>query len=174
MNAAAWAVFPLSKRQLNVRHIRDGKDMQSGNLRSRLRDGLTLFDEVGVVIQCSDPQLRALHADHAWHMLFIDQRHRWHTDVQITIFGHGLLESLGSRPHLGTIGKALWFPAEIPAAQMDHAIADVIAQADDTFVQTLLPLPIFGVPGWHSDNGHPEFYADTTIFRPQRRQRAVP
>jgi hypothetical protein len=33
------------------------------------------------------------------------------------------------------------------------------------------PLPLLGVPGWWPANEDPAFYADASVFRPQRSQR---
>jgi hypothetical protein len=175
MNALVWVTFPITKATINARHLAE-RHTNAKNARSRLRDGLTLFDESGVVILGGDANLRAAHRGHDWRALFVDARTRWHVDVQALVIGHGLMESLVLRPHKGLTAKALWLPG-VPmftdsTAPLDACLANHIAAADRTFVDTLLPLPIVGVPGWHADNVHRDFYTDEKVFRPLPKMRA--
>jgi hypothetical protein len=167
MNAAVWSRFPCTKRAINSLHIADGARADSANARSHLRDGLTLWDEVGLIIACDDPVLKAAHARHDWQTLLIDARARWHNDIHITVFGHGLLESLATQSHPQLTGKALWIPS-MPEAAWDGFCAGYVRAHADKLKATLLPLPVFGVPGWSPANVDPHFYANAAIFRPAR------
>ncbi len=166
MNALVWARFPETKRTLNQRHVEDGAT-PSGNRRSRLRDGLTLFDEVGIVIfGDTDGALAELHRAHAWSELFHTHRERWRTELTVIVVGHGLLESIAEHEHPGLTGKVLWMGEKIPSAQMDAAIAAQVLSADHAFVDRLRPLPISGIPGWNAGNATPTFYENAAVFRP--------
>jgi Protein of unknown function (DUF3025) len=165
LNAVVWQRFPKTKRLLNAKHVADGVRADSPNKRSPLRDGLTLFDESGVVIVGEVGDLRAAHEAHDWHDLFVTQRARWGA-LQVFVFGHGLLESLIARPHNGLVGKTLWLNADIPAAQIDGLLSEFFGTVSDDFKAHLRPLPICGVPGWDRANVSPDFYADARVFRP--------
>ncbi len=165
MNAAVWRQFPMTKRALNAKHIAEGTQNNSPNKRSPLRDGLTLFDESGVVIVGNARTLPAAHAAHDWHTLFVTHRTRWQA-LQIFVFGHGLLESLASRPHKGLVGKTLWINEEIPAAQIDAFLSNIVSNAGLNFKAQLRPLPLCGVPGWEAGNCSADFYEDARVFRP--------
>jgi Protein of unknown function (DUF3025) len=165
LNAVVWQRFPMTKRLLNAKHVADGAREDSPNKRSPLRDGLTLFDESGVVIVGEAGDLPAAHQAHDWHNLFVTQRAQWGS-LQVLVFGHGLLESLIARPHNGLVGKTLWLNAAIPAAQVDGFLSEFLGKVGDEFKAHLRPLPICGVPGWDRVNANPDFYADARVFRP--------
>jgi hypothetical protein len=169
LNAMVWAKFPLTKAAINARHVAEG-GTGAGNARSRVRDALTLFDESGVVICGGDTRLRATHAAHDWLALFEHARGRWRDELRVIVFGHGLLESLATRPHKALTGKALWFLPEkhenVPTPQLDAVLAAYFSAADASAIDQLLPLPIAGVPGWHADNDKAAFYDDHRVFRP--------
>jgi hypothetical protein len=165
MNAAVWQQFPHTKRALNAKHIAEGEHETAPNRRSALRDGLTLFDESGIIIVGESGDMPAAHIKHDWHTLFITQREIWQR-LQVIVFGHGLLDSLATRAHPGLIGKTLWLPEEIPAAQIDAFLSENIKKTGEEFKTQLRPLPICGVPEWNPRNAQPDFYANTRVFRP--------
>jgi Protein of unknown function (DUF3025) len=165
MNAAVWREFPLTKRALNARHIAEGIAPGSPNKRSPLRDGLTLFDESGVIIVGDAGDLPLAHGAHDWQTLFIAKRDHWHA-LKVIVFGHGLLESLATRAHKGLVGKTYWINQFIPAAQIDTFLALIVAQTDANFKAQLRPLPLCGVPGWDKGNSDADFYSDARVFRP--------
>lgn len=164
MNAAVWQQFPFTKRALNARHIAEGEDEIAPNRRSALRDGLTLFDESGLIIVGESGDLPAAHSAHDWHTLFVAQREAWQR-LQVIVFGHGLLESLASRAHPGLAGKTLWLREAIPAAQIDAFLSEIVKKTGEDFKSHLRPLPVCGVPGWDPRNLAPDFYTDARIFR---------
>jgi Protein of unknown function (DUF3025) len=165
MNAAVWRQFPLTKRLLNTKHLAEGEDLATPNRRSSLRDGLTLFDESGIIIVGESGDLPAAHIAHDWRTLFVAQREAWQ-QLQVIVFGHGLLESLATRAHPGLVGKTLWLQQSIPAAQIDGFLSEIIKKTGHDFKTHLRPLPLAGVPGWNPRNAHPDFYTDARIFRP--------
>ena len=165
MNAAVWRAFPKTKRALNAKHIAEGAEKNSPNKRSPLRDGLTLFDESGVVIVGDAGDLPAAHAAHDWRTLFVTHRAHWQA-LQVYVFGHGLLESLAARPHKGLVGKTLWLKQEIPAAQIDGFLSIIVAKSGSNFKAQLRPLPLCGVPGWDAGNSNADFYNHLRVFRP--------
>jgi hypothetical protein len=164
-NALVWSRFPQTKRTLNSRHLAEGMAV-SGNRRSRLRDGLTLLDEAGIIVSSTDGLLREMLHAHAWRELFIENRERWTASTHVVVFGHGLLESLAARPHLGLTGKVLWISEHVSLSGLDARVNAVVAAADDSLASQLSPLPVFGLPEWHADNGRADFYSNTKVFRP--------
>ncbi len=172
MNALVWAKFPMSKRALNVRHVNAPDD---GVARCRVRDGLTLIDESGIILISEDHSLFEAHQCRDWHTLFITRRQAW-LDGTITaiLFGHGLMAALIEQPHAALTAKAVWFNDSLPAAQIDDALRARIDAAlraridaaDACLPKQLLPIPIFGIPGWNATNIAPAFYENARIFRP--------
>jgi hypothetical protein len=47
----------------------------------------------------------------------------------------------------------------------DRALADSL-QPEVLTTQSLIPLPVLGVPGWWPENEDADFYDDPTVFRP--------
>jgi Protein of unknown function (DUF3025) len=165
MNAMVWAQFPHAKRALNARHMDEAND--GAVKRSRVRDGLTLLDESGIVICARDPSLFAAHQKRDWATLLVAHRSAWQEGaITATLFGHGLMAAMIEQPHAGLTAKAIWFDEGLPAAQIDAALAQRIAQADAAFPAQLLPLPVFGIPGWCAANASPAFYENARVFRP--------
>ncbi|VVE59910.1 membrane protein [Pandoraea pnomenusa] len=56
-------------------------------------------------------------------------------------------------------------------AWLDTRIAPVLADVPLS-TRDFAPLPVLGIPGWWPENEAPDFYRDTVVFRPGRRQKA--
>jgi hypothetical protein len=163
-NALIWLTWPRAKARLNELQAaaieRDG----IGTRRGALRDAATLLDENGVLLATDDAHLlRALRA-HRWHEVFCERRNAW-AGVKVVIFGHALLEKLAC-PYKAISAHALALPMARTADDLDLSCATALAES--LTPRQFAPLPVLGMPGWHSGNDDPAFYADTAVFRPAR------
>ena len=105
-NALVWSTFPASKAALNARHAEARRGRPAGANRGPVEDALTGFDESGVVVACSDPQLAELLIGFRWEELFWVQRRAVRESMRFMIFGHGLYEK-ALRPFVGLTGKGV-------------------------------------------------------------------
>jgi hypothetical protein len=175
-NGLMWLQFPRTKTLLNQLHITDIEQFGISP-RTHRRNKLTHFDECGVVLACSKPQLLEQLKHHQWHEVFVEQRASWGRDIHAYIFGHANYELL-LNPFIGLTGK--WLAVEVEqnfsqqslseqSEKIDSLLSAKITQ-EDTFsqVKPLYPLPLLGVPGWWDANNNDAFYANTDYFRPKR------
>lgn len=185
LNALAWLSFPRAKAALSAAHeeiLRQGGP-QEARRRSPARDALTLFDEGGVVVLARSPEWRALVEAHEWKRLFWARRAELAREVRVLAFGHALMESLLT-PYAGITARALFLPAgddllgaepSVQLATADAFVAQAVARAPEASVPLVcLPLPVLGLPGWHTEAEHERFYDDTGYFRPRRRGAPAP
>jgi hypothetical protein len=196
-NALAWLAFPKTKALLNRRHYeamlareqsgsggtarmdlgsRGTARMDLGS-RGTARDVLTLFDESGVIVACSEPELEALLRGFEWKALFWRRRAEVVREMRFLLFGHAIHEK-ALRPYKGLTARALVLPVSrdffgLPlASQLDQADA----RAADCFAQplalgstrVLAPVPVLGIPGWDAANQSEAYYDDVSVFRPGR------
>ena len=186
-NALAWLVFPKTKALLNRMHYeymmarrseaRQGTARTDAGSRGTARDVLTLFDESGAIVACSEPELEGLLRRFEWKTLFWTRRAEVGRAMRYFLLGHAILEK-ALRPYKGVTAKALVLP--VSRDFLDMPIESQIAAADgraaEYFAQpsaldstrTLPPLPILGVPGWEAANQSESFYDDASVFRPGR------
>jgi len=173
-NALAWLAFPRTKARLNAIHA--SEIPVDTKRRGAARDLLTIFDEGGALVACSDPALLELIRAFRWQTLFWTERRRVLTSLRIVVFGHAVLEqALMHWP--GITCKALLIPVEqallsAPIGQLrqvlDAAAAGWFdARARGSSPRDLAPLPVFGYPGWSEGSARAEFYADERYFRPR-------
>ncbi len=173
-NAVAWVMFPRTKASLNAIHASEIPLRR--DVRGPTRDLLTIFDEGGALVACSDAELLDLIRSFRWQDLFWRARARLLERLRIVVFGHAVLEkALAAWP--GITCKALLIPVEADLlrapAQLLTQVLDVAAAAwFDAYARSssprdLAPLPVFGHPGWSEGSASAEFYADTRYFRPQ-------
>lgn len=115
-------------------------------------------------------------ASHQWERVFMAKRSLWHTQVSPFIFGHANLEMM-LNPFIGLTGK--WLAVAVPHGfsrlnkwqqrlLLDDAMTARI-KALNYFEKTplLKPLPLLGVPLWHSQQDE-TFYQNKDYFRPLR------
>ena len=166
MNALAWLRFPRFKAALNAMH---GEAManETGALRERRRDALTMLDESGVWVISEDASLTKALRQREWHALFWSQRAVVIANMQFVVVGHALLEKM-LQPYPAITGKCLLLHTgslslESAENQASLALRKIITP------DQLTPLPLLGVPGWDPHNAHADYYANRTVFR-QRRQ----
>jgi hypothetical protein len=177
-NALVWMTFPTTKAVINARHYESMAAAGRGN-RPPQRDALTLFDEDGVAVVSSDPELLELVRGFRWKELFWHRRDAVKARMRFYVFGHALF-SKALQPFVGLTGKAVL--REAPGAFLELARSEQLAELDRLLAmhiwdrerfrhgRELSPLPVLGVPGWWSGNEGEGFYDDTAYFRPGRRQ----
>ena len=159
-NALAWLAFPRTKARINALHAREMPRGEKGR-RGPLRDPLTIFDEGGAIVVCSDRNLLSLLADASWKTLFLENRERVLGAMRIVVFGHAVQEQ-AVEPRPGITCKAI----VLPAGDLDAGAARWLAEAPaGTSPKALLPVPIFGYPGWYPGQDS-AFYEDKRYFRP--------
>jgi len=173
-NALAWLTFPRTKATINRLHIEE-LARQPGARRSVARDVLTLFDEGGMIVACSNPSLTELLHGFRWKALFHERRAEVNAQMRFYIVGHALQEK-AMTPYKGITAKAMCIPVdraffdlpmESAIAEMDRVAAERLpTMLSDT--AKLQPIPILGIPGWCAENDAATYYDDTQHFRPGR------
>lgn len=166
--ALIWCQLPQLKRQLN--RLQAGEIARDGaqSKRSALRNAVTVLDESGLLLHAPDSIWQALQT-RQWQRALLDLRDDW-AQVRFLLVGHGLLEQLSLQPHLGLTAHTL--RVDLAAHKGDWDTAACAALAQQVLPQVAAghkpyaPLPVFGIPGWHTDNQQASFYANTQIFRP--------
>ena len=166
MNALVWLRFPRFKAALNAAH---GEAMASetGALRGRRRDALTMLDESGVWVAADDASLIDALKHHEWQALFWAQRASVLAHMQFVVVGHALLEKM-LQPYPAITGKCLLLHTESLAFDAAEIQANLALPAINVPDQ-LAPLPVLGIPGWDPDNAHAAYYDNQAVFR-QRKQ----
>lgn len=176
--ALIWLLFPQSKSALNRRHLNEIQQHGS-KVRSPLRHQLTLFDECGLLLLYRE-SLALLPAQlrrHQWIEVFQQQRHYWEQGLWPLIFGHANYEML-TRPFIGLTAK-LWplavpdqfgnWPLQQQVVFVDTELSKQIEAFSLTeFRAHMSPLPLLGIPGWHTTEQSAEFYQNQSYFRPKR------
>ena len=170
MNALVWIRFPQFKAALNASH---GEAMASetGTLRGRRRDALTVLDESGVWVIAEDASLTTLLAQRQWRALFWERRATVLEHMQFVVVGHALLEKM-LQPYPALTGKCLLLKSPDPilnVARLDQIQNQAKLALDRLNTpHILVPLPLLGIPGWDKSNAHPAYYDNATIFRHPR------
>lgn len=183
LNALVWLRHPRIKLALNARQVA-GIGEVGTTQRTRAQCAMTHFDEAGVIVLCSDPDLIACWDAHDWHGLFCSRATSWGRQIAALVFGHAVLEH-ALVPGQLLVGKAL-------ALRVDAATVAAVGGCDvrqhvDTKVaaliaahavlgdpQQLRPLPLSGIPGWHAEAATASFVRDAPCFRPLRPGRRYP
>jgi Protein of unknown function (DUF3025) len=165
-NGLAWLRFPLIKARLNALQYAEIQKHGVQQLRGAFRDALTLFDENAAFL-CTDlhaPVIAALR-EHDWPTAFQTHR-RLLAEHPPVLFGHALLEKLVS-PYKSIVAHV--FPAR-SAMNSEALDATVSAQLSESSLipKPFVPLQVLGVPSWWAANASPDFYTDSTVFRPPR------
>jgi Protein of unknown function (DUF3025) len=179
-NALVWLTFPRSKARLNARHYQaqEAQAVEGHVNRTPVQDGLTLFDESGVIVASSDAALSALLREHAWKELFYVRRSEVMRHMQFCIFGHGLAEKM-LEPFIGVTGRGLIIevdegfhaqPLAARIAALDTHVAGKIGCLSSA--RDLTAVPLLGIPGWYAGNEDESFYGNTGYFRPRPANRA--
>ena len=165
-NGLCWHHFPQTKTRLNQLQAAEIAASGVQPLRGPVRDALTVFDENAAFL-IAPPALWAALRAQDWQRLFVTLRPLW-AQAQLLLFGHALLEKLVHPRKPITAHVYCAQDAITSIAGLDAAIATQLSVAH-LGRKPFLPLPVLGVPGWWADNAHPDFYADTQVFRLPRR-----
>jgi hypothetical protein len=169
-NALAWLIWPHSKAALNQLHVNAGITAQ----RNRSRDALTLLDESGVIVACSDPELWQLLQTHQWQALFVEQRERVERGMAFHLLGHSLYEK-ALQPYPAMTGKCQvimvqtdFFALNLAQRQqrLDQLLARQLLQHPPLTPGEFAALPVLGIPGMTAENSDPSYYQNTRVFRP--------
>jgi len=186
-NALAWLAFPFAKSAINRRHFVDlererkergvtrSEPFKGDGKRSATRDGLTLFDESGIVVASANPELLDLMRRRKWNLLFWERRAEVMQQMRFFVLGHALYEK-ALQPYKGITARTL--PVAVPEsflelpAEQQCKVADRLAAAHlllpdgVVYPQEFFPLPIMGIPRW-CENDDAGFYDDVKVFRQQ-------
>lgn len=166
-NALCWFLFTRSKIQLNqvqaAQIQKDGVQKQRGPVR----DAITIIDENGFLLACSDELWEAL-SQKDWQRAFVELKTHWQTSHGV-IFGHALIEKL-LNPYKGICAHVLRIPQPHEEFNLDKVDEWLSAYLSEEVLATkpYIPVPIFGIPGWHADQNQAGFYEDIEVFRPPR------
>ncbi len=175
-NALVWLTFPKAKAALNQIHVQSlNQAMQHKNkVRGPLRDAATLFDESGVIVLSSQPELITLLQQREWKTVFWQHRASVLTSMRFILFGHALYEK-ALRPYVGMTGKGVFFNAE--EAFLQKPLTEQLQAVDRWLADLLLhrlssnadfsPIPVLGYPGWTEANACRGYYDNQHYFRPR-------
>ena len=179
LNVLVWLTFPKSKAALNHRHFLALEKMISEGKQNRgpTQDALTLFDEGGVIVGCSDSRLTQLLVDFKWKELFWRNREAVIAHMKFFLFGHAIYEK-ALRPFTGVTGRAVIFSVnadfcglalESQLKVLDEKLAGYLRNPQH-FNRTadLAPVPVLGVPGWNTENERESYYDNEAYFRAGR------
>jgi hypothetical protein len=178
-NALAWITFPRAKGRINAQHaaiLAVGVEREARR-RSPARDALTLFDEGGVAVASSSPELLALIEEFRWKELFWTRRGEMARHMSFAGFGHALYEQ-SLEPFIGMVAKTVFLAVEpgfaaLPRGERIARIDAMLAAhfADRTRFASpkgMAPMPVLGIPGWHPRTNAQAFYDDPSYFRSKR------
>jgi hypothetical protein len=180
-NALVWMTFPKAKAQINAQHaamLKEGGEVEAKH-RSPERDALTLFDEGGVAVASSSPELMRLIVDFEWKQLFWSRRPELAGKMRFLGFGHGMYEQ-ALNPYIGMVAKTVF----VPVSELFFALPleAQMAQVDELLVRhftdrsrfrsprMMAPMPVLGVPGWYPAAEKEIFYDDPVHFRSKGRR----
>ncbi len=175
-NALAWIAYPKAKAAINAQHVAilEERGAEEAKHRGPERDALTLFDESGIVVASSAPDLLRLIVDHGWKEIFWQRRADLDAKVRFLVFGHALAEK-ALEPRIGIGAKSVFvpvdefffmLPVEAQVARVDERLADHFAQRMRfASPKSMASVPAMGIPGWHPDSADEGFYDDPVHFR---------
>ena len=174
-NALVWLSFPRAKLALSAGHAR--ATAVAGGPRGAHRDALTHFDECGIVVVASQPELLELLRQFRWKALFAERRDEVRRSMRFFVFGHATYESL-LNPFHGLTAKAIlhlvgedWLALSGPAqlAAVDALLEADLGSGRYARPRDFQPLPLLGIPGVTAESEDPAYYDDVRQFRPGRR-----
>ena len=175
-NVLVWLTFPRTKLAISARHVQAMRP--AGAVRGSERDALTHFDECGIVVLSSQPELLDLLRAFQWKALFVERRTEVVRAMRFFVFGHATYESL-LNPFRGLTAKAIlygidesWLRLAMDAqlAAVDTWLAADFGRGLFAHPRDFQPLPLLGIPGVTADNEAPSYYDDTWHFRPGRQR----
>ena len=176
-----WLTFPKTKAAINAMHHHAAKARFAGTMdggrRSPVENMLSLFDEGGAIVVCSEPSLLQMMRDFDWKNLFWRHRAELVSTMNCIIFGHALYEK-ALAPYVGMTANSLLLPVDATffSKTMHEQIKWIDEQSATVFIndrhyrspRALAPLPILGLPGWDPCNELESYYNNTSYFRSGR------
>jgi len=178
-NALVWLTFTETKRVVSACHV--DAMTADGQPRGAVRDALTHFDECGIVVLSSQPELLGLLRAFEWKKLFVERRAEVKRAMRFVVFGHATYEQL-LKPFRGLTAKAVLYevseawlsePLQTQLVAVDRLLAADFATDRYRRPRDFQPLPLLGIPGVCAENEDPAYYDDTWQFRPGRRTGAL-
>ena len=166
-NALVWITFPRAKAMINDQHARmlEERGESEARRRSPERDALTLFDEGGVVVSTSSPDVMRLIREFEWKELFWSRREELLRTTRFLVFGHACYEQ-ALEPYIGMVAKTVF----VTPGPADELLAAHFADRGNfTSPRSMAPMPVLGVPGWHPSTALAAFYDDANHFRSRPR-----
>jgi Protein of unknown function (DUF3025) len=167
LNALMWFTWPRTKAALNMAQYQSARDIAdrpsiTTSQRGAYRDRLTLLDESGVVVVCTEA-MGALFAARKWVGLFLENRAAIEKgDFQVFLLGHGLLQRL--QAPFKSITAHAWVLSLYANAEVDVQMASQIPTLSRS-----QPLPVMGLPNWQRSwfdgEQNATFYNDQNVFR---------
>ncbi len=117
-NALVWLTFPHAKLALGARHGQAAAP--GGKARGAERDALTHFDECGIVVVSSMPELLDLLRGFRWRALFAERRADVRRAMRFFVFGHATYAQLLD-PFRGLTAKAVLHTVADDWLRLPHA-----------------------------------------------------
>jgi hypothetical protein len=175
-NALAWITFPQAKAAINAQHaaILEERGEAESRRRSPERDALTLFDEGGVAVVSSAPELLALMVAFEWKELFWKRREELLATTRFFAFGHACCEQ-ALEPYIGMVAKTVF--VAVDESFLGRPFREQLVRTDELLARhfserrnfpsprAMPPMPVLGVPGWHPATATESFYDDASYFR---------
>lgn len=175
-NALAWVTFPRAKAAINAQHaaMLEERGEAESRRRSPERDALTLFDEGGVAVVSSAPELLALMVAFEWKELFWKRREELLATTRFFAFGHACYEQ-SLAPYIGMVAKTVFIAVD--GSVLDLPLQEQLQRTDALLAahfcdrrnfaspRAMPPMPLLGVPGWHPGTATESFYDDASYFR---------
>lgn len=176
-----WFMFPKTKAVINSVHVPAAQKRIENTVdlgrRSPVENMLSLFDEGGAVILCSDESLLQLIRDFSWKEFFWQRRDELSKKFKLVTFGHALYEK-GLSPYVGMTANCILFHVDDALLQqsnqsqldwIDNQLADLFSEGlKYTKPKDLRPFPLLGLPGWDANNSDEVYYDNQQYFRPGR------
>ena len=179
-----WFMFPKTKAVINAIHIpaaqmRIESETDLGR-RSPIENMLSLFDEGGAVILCSDDSMLQLIRDFKWKELFWQRRDELKSKFKLVTFGHALYEK-GLSPYVGMTANSILLSVDEDILHqtnqqqldyIDNELAALFSNGEPyKKPKDLSPFPLLGLPGWDKGNVKESYYDNTDYFRPGRKRK---
>jgi len=170
-----WLHFPALKTAIHRAQLAG-----RAGARGPAENAATHFDESGVLVVSTEPNMFESLAALEWRRVFWERRAELQQTTRFLVFGHGLLDALRD-PHPHLMGKALF--VQVAADRfglgrsefrvfLDGALAGMVPGFLSE-PSRLQPLPVLGVPEW-SPNQSRSYYEDAHYFRPARQRTRAP
>lgn len=176
-----WFMFPKTKAVINSIHVPAAQARIDNNIelgrRSPVENMLSLFDEGGAVILCSDESLLQLIRDFKWKELFWQRRDELVEKLKLVTFGHALYEK-GLSPYIGMTANCILLHVDSQLLKqsnsqqldyIDQELSQLFSEGSQyKKPKDLSPFPLLGLPGWDKGNEVEAFYNNERYFRPGR------